>query len=63
MVENRPEIIDDIDEFVSLIDLPKPKTKQPSTRQSKIYISPFRSHVKLILRDAAIFRYSSGQTA
>ncbi len=51
LVENRPEIIDDIDEFVSLIDLPKPKTKQPSTRQSKIDTSPFRSHVKRILRD------------
>ncbi|MEH2434795.1 MAG: SWIM zinc finger family protein [Nostoc sp.] len=25
LVENRPELIDDIDEFVSLIDLPKPK--------------------------------------
>ncbi|MGJ5632635.1 hypothetical protein [Nostoc sp. CALU 1950] len=54
LVENRPELIDDIDdidEFVSLIDLPKPKTKQPSTRQSKIEISPFCSHVKRILRD------------
>ena len=50
-MENRPEIIDDIDEFVSLIDLPKPKTKQPSTHQSKIDTSPFCSHVKRILRD------------
>ncbi|MBD2535683.1 SWIM zinc finger domain-containing protein [Nostoc flagelliforme FACHB-838] len=51
LVENRPELIDDIDEFVSLIDLPKPKTKQSSTRQSKIDTSPFRSHVKRILQD------------
>lgn len=51
LVENRPELIDDIDEFVSLIELPKPQTKQPSTRQNKIDTSPFRSHVKRILRD------------
>ncbi|MHC0067701.1 SWIM zinc finger family protein [Nostoc sp. UIC 10890] len=51
LVENRPELIDDIDQFVSLIDLPKPKTKQSSSRQSKIDTSPFRSHVLRILRD------------
>ncbi len=51
LVETHPEIIDDIDEFVSLIDLPKPVTKQPYTHQSKIDTSPFRSHVKRILRD------------
>ncbi|WP_414530520.1 SWIM zinc finger family protein [Nodularia chucula] len=51
LVENRPELIEDIDEFVSLIDLPILVTKSPSTRQSKIDTSPFRSHIKRILRD------------
>ncbi|UKP01197.1 SWIM zinc finger family protein [Nostoc sp. UHCC 0870] len=51
LVESRPELIDDIDEFVSLINLPKPIEKNPSSRQSKIDTSPFRSHVKRILRD------------
>ncbi|WP_414578919.1 SWIM zinc finger family protein [Anabaena sp. CCY 9402-a] len=51
LVERRPELIDDIDEFVSLINLPKPIEKYPSSRQSKIDTSPFRSHVKRILRD------------
>jgi uncharacterized Zn finger protein len=50
--ENHPEVMDDIDEFVTLIDLPKPTTiKQPSTRKSKIDVSSFRSQVKRILRD------------
>ncbi|MEI6443135.1 MAG: SWIM zinc finger family protein [Nostocales cyanobacterium ELA583] len=51
LVENYPEIIDDIDEFITLIDLPKPVTKQSYTRQSKIDTSSFRSQVKQILRD------------
>lgn len=50
LVENRPELIEDIDKFVSLIALPTSTIKQPSTR-SKIDTAPFRSHVKRILRD------------
>ncbi len=51
LVENRPELIEDIDKFVSLIALPTPTIKQPSTRRRKIDTAPFRSHVKQILRD------------
>jgi uncharacterized Zn finger protein len=51
LVENRPELIDEIDNFVSLIDLPKPAKEQPSTQQRNIDVKPFRSQVKRILRD------------
>ncbi|RUT03781.1 hypothetical protein DSM106972_046950 [Dulcicalothrix desertica PCC 7102] len=52
LVEKNPEAIDDVELFVSSINLPPDPTKSPSPkRRTKIDVAPIRSQVKRILRD------------
>ncbi|WP_337906903.1 SWIM zinc finger family protein [Iningainema tapete] len=50
LVEKQPELIDDIDYFVSLLVSPI-SAKPPTKRQTKIDVAPIRSQVKRILRN------------
>lgn len=54
LANKKPEIIDEIDYFVNLVNstgTPKATTKQPYSRRSEIDLGAFRSQVKRILRD------------
>jgi uncharacterized Zn finger protein len=52
LLQKNPELIDDVDCFVSLKNSPTPATKSRSTnRRSKIDVAPIRSQVKRILQD------------
>ncbi|PAX56166.1 SWIM zinc finger family protein [Brunnivagina elsteri] len=52
LLQKNPELIDDVDCFVSLRNSPTPATKSPSTnRRNKIDVAPIRSQVRRILQD------------
>lgn len=52
LVQKNPELIDDVDCFLSLINSPTPATKSSSSnRRTKIDVAPIRSQVKRILQD------------
>lgn len=52
LVENNPESINDVELFVSSINLPPSPTKSPSPkRRTKIDVAPIRSQVESILQD------------
>jgi uncharacterized Zn finger protein len=52
LLRKNPELIDDIDAFVSLLNSPPSNKKSPpSKRRSEIDVTPIRSQVRRILRD------------
>ncbi|MEA5573418.1 SWIM zinc finger family protein [Calothrix sp. UHCC 0171] len=52
LLRKNPELIDDIDSFVSLLNSPPSNKKSPpSKRRSQIDVTPIRSQVRRILRD------------
>ncbi|BAZ37636.1 zinc finger SWIM domain-containing protein [Calothrix sp. NIES-4101] len=52
LLRKNPELIDDIDTFVSLLNSPPSNKKSPpSKRRSQIDVTPIRSQVRRILRD------------
>jgi uncharacterized Zn finger protein len=52
LLQKNPELIDDVDCFVSLRNSPTPATKSPSAnRRSKIDVAPIRSQVRRILQN------------
>ncbi|HLO86413.1 MAG TPA: SWIM zinc finger family protein [Nostocaceae cyanobacterium] len=60
LVENEPQLIDEIEDFVNSLTAKNAKKTQPYTRKTKIDTSSFRSRVNYILREAIReFEYGS----